>query len=256
MHEHSADPMAALDCPACQRAAGLSSDVDLDRVWTGVAATLWARPVGGTERLAGRVLRSPGLARALVTTPSLLLSWIVATAAVLAVGALVSYGIGTPLVPLLAPALAGAGIAYAYGPGTDPAHELAGSMPVSDRMVLLVRALAVFGLNATLGVVATLAGGADSAGTTAITLGWLVPMTAVAALCLAVATLAGSAAVGVTVGLAGWAVTVLAAQVATGRVDGATSSAVLAVPYLLIAAACVAVALYTTRTPRATNPKY
>jgi hypothetical protein len=230
-----------------------SQDVDLDRVWTGVMAALWARPVGATERLAGRVLRSPGLARALVTTPSLLASWIVATAAVLAVGALVSYGIGTPLVPLLAPALAGAGIAYAYGPGTDPAHELACSMPVSDRMVLLVRALAVFGLNAALGVAATLAGGAISAGTTGITLGWLVPMTAVAALCLAVATLAGSAAVGLTVGLAGWAVTVLAAQVATGRFDGATSSAVLAVPYLLVAGACIAVALFTTRTPQATN---
>ena len=58
---------------------------------------------------------------------------------------------------LLAPAFAAAGIAYAYGPGMDPAWELSQSMAVSDRMVLLVRALAVFALNAALGLAATAA---------------------------------------------------------------------------------------------------
>ena len=47
------------------------SDVDLDRVWLGVTAEVWQRPVGRLERVAGRILRSPGLARALFTTPSL-----------------------------------------------------------------------------------------------------------------------------------------------------------------------------------------
>ena len=50
--------------------------VDLDRVWLGVAAEVWRRRPGWLERLAGRLLRSPGLARALVTTPSLLLGWV------------------------------------------------------------------------------------------------------------------------------------------------------------------------------------
>ena len=62
-------------------------DVDLSRVWTGVAAQVWRRDPGWVERLAGRLLRSPGLARALLTTPSLLLGWVIATAAVLAAGA-------------------------------------------------------------------------------------------------------------------------------------------------------------------------
>src|SRR5260370_5187294 len=102
-------------------------------------ALLWRRP-GLVERVAGRLLRSPGLARALVTTPSLLLPWLIASVVVLAAGAAATLGTGKPLVALLAPAVAGAGIAYAYGPGIDPAWELSRSMAVNDRQGLLVRA--------------------------------------------------------------------------------------------------------------------
>ena len=146
-------------------------DVDLDRVWLGVASEVWRRQPGPLERLAAWLLRSPGLARALVTTPSLLLGWVIATLVVLAAGAAATLGTGTPYVALFAPALAGAGIAYAYGPGIDPAWELAQSMTVSDRMVLLVRALAVFGLNAAVGLAASAASGSAAA----VTFGWLVP---------------------------------------------------------------------------------
>ena len=135
----------------------MTEDVDLSRVWTGVAAEVWRRRPGPAERLAARLLRSPGLARALVTTPSLLLGWVIATVVVLAAGAAATLGTGTPYVALFAPAVAGAGIAYAYGPGIDPAWELSQSMAVSDRMVLLVRALAVFGLNAAVGLAASAA---------------------------------------------------------------------------------------------------
>jgi hypothetical protein len=132
-------------------------DADLGRVWLGVAAQVWRRHPGPVERAAGRLLRSPGLARALVTTPSLLAGWLIATVVVLIAGAFATLGTGTPYVPLLAPAVAGAGIAYAYGPGIDPAWELSRSMAVSDRMVLLVRAVAVFALNAALGLAASAA---------------------------------------------------------------------------------------------------
>jgi len=37
-------------------------DVDLHRVWLGVATVVWRRRPGLVERLAGRALRSPGLA--------------------------------------------------------------------------------------------------------------------------------------------------------------------------------------------------
>ena len=148
---------------------------------------------------------------------------------------------------LLAPAVAGAGIAYAYGPGIDPAWELSRSMAVSDRMVLLVRALAVFGLNALLGLVASAASGAAAA----VTFGWLVPMTAVCALALAAATLTRSANVGVLAGLAGW-------DHRAGRTGGGGPAhrrrhrTALILPYLAVAAGCVVIAVYATRTPRGT----
>ena len=72
--------------------------IDLDRVWANVAAEVWRRHPGRLERTAGRLLRSPGLARALLTTPSLLLPWLIASAVVLAVGALTQVGAGQPLV--------------------------------------------------------------------------------------------------------------------------------------------------------------
>ena len=217
--------------------------VDLGRVWIGVAAQVWRREPGWLERLAGRLLRSPALARALLTTPSLLLPWLIASIAVLAAGVAATLGTGQPVAPLLAPAVAAAGIAYAYGPGIDPAWELARSMAVSDRMVLLVRALAVFAVDAALGIVACAASGAALG----ITFGWLIPMTAVSALALAAATVARSANVGVAAGLAGWAITVLGGQAATGRFTVAIQDSGLVLPYLVFAAACLAAVLYASR---------
>ena len=224
-------------------------DVDLNRVWLGVAAQVWCRRPGPVERAARRLLRSPGLARALVTTPSLLLGWVIATAVVLIAGAGFTLGTGQPWVALLAPAVAAVGIAYAYGPGIDPSWELSQSMAVSDRMVLLVRALAVFGLNAALGLAASAASGAAAA----VTFGWLVPMTAVCALALAAATVTRSANVGVAAGLAGWVITILADQTAEGRYTAAITDPSLALPSLAFAACCVAVVLFATRTPRGTQ---
>jgi hypothetical protein len=224
-------------------------DVDLDRVWLGVAAQVWRRHPGPVERVAARLLRSPGLARALVTTPSLLLGWVIATVVVLLAGAGFTLGTGTPLVALLAPAVAAAGIAYAYGPGIDPAWELSQSMAVSDRMVLLVRALAVFGLNAALGLAASAASGAA----VAVTFGWLVPMTAVCALALAAATVTRSPTVGVIAGSAGWLIAILSGKAVDGQFTAAVTDSALVLPYLAVAACCTAVAWFATRIPRGTT---
>ena len=221
-------------------------DVDLNRVWLGVAAEVWHRHPGPVERLAGRALRSPGLARALVATPSLLIGWVLASVAVLAAGMFATLGTGTPYVALVAPAVAAAGVAYAYGPGIDPAWELSQSMAVSHRMVLLVRVLAVFALNAALGLAASAASGTAAA----ITFGWLVPMTAVSALALAAATVTRSANAGVAAGLTAWAITVLSVHSAAGQVTAAVASSVLVLPYLAVAAACGAIAWFATRIPK------
>ena len=85
------DPDAGRDglaAPLRGRRDAVPSDVDLGRVWLGVAAQVWRRQPGWLELAAGRLLRSPGLARALVTTPSLLVGWITATAVVLVAGIL------------------------------------------------------------------------------------------------------------------------------------------------------------------------
>jgi hypothetical protein len=225
-------------------------DVDLSRVWIGVAAQVWRRQPGRLERAAARLLRSPGLARALLTTPSLLLPWLIASVVVLAAGAAATLGSGQPVTALLAPAVAAAAIAYSYGPGIDPAWELSCSMAVSVRMVLLARALAVFAVNALLGLAASAVSASGAAA--AVTVGWLVPMTAVCAFALAVATVARSANAGAAAGVAAWLIVVLSGRVASGHFAAAVTEPVLFLPYLAIGAGCAAVALYATRIPRGT----
>jgi hypothetical protein len=245
----------------------MPDDVDLDRVWTNVAAEVWRREPGRIERTAARLLKSPGLARALLTTPSLLVPWLIATAVVLTVGALVQAGARQPVVWLIAPAVAAVGIAYAYGPGVDPAWELSSSCAVSDRMVLLTRAVAVFSVNAVLGLAASAATMDTGAGanTAQVTFAWLLPMTAICALSLAVAVAVRSATVGAGAGLAAWIILVLArsamatptggqgAQSGTvGHLASAITDPNLYLPYLAVAACCAAAVLYVTRPQRGT----
>jgi len=232
-----------------QDAGTAPGDVDLDRVWLGVAARVWLRGPGPAERAAARLLRSPGLARALVTTPSLLLGWMIATVVILLAGVGVTIGTGTPWVALLAPAVAAAGIAYAYGPGIDRSWELSQSMAVSDRMVLLVRALSVFGMNAVLGLAASAASGAAAA----VTFGWLVPMTAACALALAVATATRSPNTGAAAGMSGWLIVILSAHAAGATFTALLTDSALIAPYLVFAACCGAVAWLATRIPRGTQ---
>ena len=242
-----------------------TDDIDLDRVWVNVAAEVWRRHPGRLERTAARLLRSPGLARALLTTPSLLLPWLIASAVVLAVGALAQVGAGQPLVWLIAPGVAAVGIAYSYGPGLDPAWELSSSMPVSDRLILLTRAVAVLAVNAALGLIASAATvgthaapSAVTQGTAQLTFGWLLPMTAACALALAVAVAVRSAFVGAAAGAGAW-LTLVVAHGATDTAGGglsatALSSAVtdagLYLPYLAVAACCAVIAAFATRPQR------
>ena len=234
-------------------------DVDLDRVWTNVAAEVWRRHPGRLERTATRFLRSPGLARALLTTPSLVLPWLIATTVFLAAGALAQASAGQPVVWLIAPAVAAVGVAYAYGPGIDPAWELSCSCAVSYRMVLLTRAVAVFAVNAALGLAASAAtvGTTASAHAAQLTFAWLIPMTAICAMALAVAVATRSANTGAAAGVAAWIIVVLgwsAASSAPGAAGVSLTAAVtdpsLYLPYLAVAACCAAIVGYATRPQR------
>jgi hypothetical protein len=225
---------------------GSVGEVDLARVWTGVAAEVWRRHPGWIERAATRLLRSPGLARALLTTPSLLLPWLISTVVVFSVGALVSLGPGQPLVWLVAPAVAAVGIAFAYGPAIDAAWELSSSCALSSRMVLLTRAVAVFAVNAVLGLLASTASGAAAA----LTFGWLLPMTAVCALALAAAVAFRSAVVGAGAGVAAWVIAVLGGQTSSGHLTAAVTNAQAYLAYLAAAACSAAIVIYAIRPER------
>ena len=207
--------------------------MNLERVWQGVVAGV-RRPVSRT-RLLGSLLHSPGLARA----PDHAVA-----AAVMAAGDRVggvspsfTYSTGQPWVALWRRP-AGASIAYA-GPGIDPAFELAQSLPVSHRTVLLVRAFTVFALNALLGLAASLVAGELSL----LTASWLIPMSAVSALALTISLLSHSANTGVFAAFSGWALIVLGGRVATEQWAAAVTDATLMPFYLLVAALMTVVIL-------------
>lgn len=176
-------------------------DVDLDRTWHGVTGEMWSRPAGPVERIARRVFGSAALARVLVVSPLMILAWIIASAVVFALGVVVTQATEQPVIPLLAPAIAAVGVAYAYGADADVAFEITRTMPVSSRMILLVRIAVVFAINTALGVVASLFAPALG-GVTAL---WLLPMVAISMLGLAVATMTGLPVLGGGVALLVWA---------------------------------------------------
>jgi len=167
----------------------------------------------------------PALARALVSTPSLLLSWLLASAAVFAIGGVVMAVTGTPEVPLVALVVAAAGVSFAYGAGADPAWELARTMPTSARMILFVRVVAVLGTNVVLGGIASLIAPGVSGMTLPVTLLWLLPMLAIALLGLALATATRSPVIGSAGALAVWGTIVMATELRRSMLSEAIGGA-------------------------------
>jgi hypothetical protein len=213
-----------------QRDALKQGGIDLDRVWTGISGEIWARKRSSAELFLGRVLRSPGLARALIATPSLVLSWLIATAVVMAVGFVATNQSGTSWIAVIAPAVAAVGIAYAYGPGIDPAYELSESMAIPTSVVLIARCVTVFGLNAILGAVSSLL----VSDTVALTFSWLVPMTTISAFALAVALRTRSSHVGLAAALGAWGAILVGRGVEAKSLANAAEPGAL-LPFYLIA---------------------
>jgi hypothetical protein len=218
-------------------------DVDLSRVWHGISSELWAQPAGLLERLAARLLRSPALARALCTTPSLLLSWLLASVAVFVLGILVANATDEPIVPLLAPAIAGVAVAFAYGAGADPAYEIARTMPVPARMILLLRVSVVFATNAAIGVAASFVAPTWAG----VTMLWLLPMVAISMLGLAVAVVTHNATIGGLAAIGTWSAIVLGNEMRAEALAQAVAASTLeryAPLYAAIAVVSLGVALW------------
>jgi hypothetical protein len=189
-------------CQRCRGALAALAPLDLGYVWEGVAAELDAPRPGVLERLLVAVGVRPGLARFTATTPSLRLGWLLANALVLllvawplALRPAASWPSG---VLLVAPLVAAAAVAFAYGPAVDPAYEAVAATPLSPVQALLVRLAAVLVANTVLAGAVDLALGDGGPRT-----GWLLPMCAAALLAVLVASRWNSG-VGAAAGMGAW----------------------------------------------------
>jgi hypothetical protein len=189
-------------CRRCQQALAALAPLDLGYVWEGVAAELDAPRPGLLERFLVAVGVRPGLARFTATTPSLRLGWLLANALVLLLVALPMalrpVASWPSAVLLVAPLVAAAAVAFAYGPAVDPAYEAVAATPLSPVQALLVRLAAVLVANTLLAGAVDLA--LDRGGPRA---GWLLPMTAAALLAVLVAS-RWSPQIGAAAGMGAW----------------------------------------------------
>lgn len=178
----------------------VATGINFDRVWFGISAGLWASEPSAIERITTRLLRSRALAKVLVATPSLFIAWLLASGMIFLIGTVMTRSTGQPLIPVLAPAVAGIGVSLAYGSAADPAWDITRTVAVPSRLMLLLRVVVVFVTNALIGLVAMLL----TPQTGEITVLWLVPMAAISMLGLALAIVLDSPAVGSIASLVVW----------------------------------------------------
>lgn len=199
-----------LDCEPCR--ARLSRHVSIDRhndVWAGVIDRLDAPAATPLERFL-LALRVPDhIARLLVATPALRMSWVGGVAAALVFVALAGSLSGDPRVlPLfliLAPIIPVAGVAVSYGPHFDPAAELSVAAAMDSFRLLLLRALAILAVTTPLSALTAIvlpAGGWRAAA-------WLLPAVALTSMTLALGRVLALHAAAALVGSA-WIVVALA----------------------------------------------
>lgn len=179
--------------------------------WQAITVELDAPRPGRVERLLARVGVPPWTARLLVATPALRRAWFVAMAVVIVVGLGAADGAdprdGLFTWLALAPLLPVLGVAMAYGPESDPAHEITLATPLRGLRLVLVRAATVIGLSTVaLGFVTLL-----TPEPSVMAAGWLVPSLACTSVTLAAMTLVASrhAAAATAVG---WLLVVLMAR--------------------------------------------
>jgi hypothetical protein len=174
-------------CPHCQSRLAPSLDtVRLDAVWAEVVDAVDAPRVPLLERFLLRLGIAPDTVRLLAFTPSLQLGWITGTAIALTLALLAAHGGdgGIAVFLALAPVLPVAGVAVAFGPRTDPLHEVAVAAPYSSYRLLLVRTAAVLATTLLLAVPAALL----LPSRPLVAAAWLLPALALTCTSLALAT--------------------------------------------------------------------
>jgi hypothetical protein len=235
------DHLAA--CRRCQQTLAALAPLDLDYVWQGVAAELDAPRPGLLERGLVAAGLPPGLARFTAATPSLRAGWLLANLLVLVLVALplaMAPAGGWPSgVLVVAPLVAAAAVAFAYGPVADPAYELVATTPTSPLRALLVRLAAVLAANSVLaGAIDLATAGDGSPG------GWLLPMTSAALLAVVVAS-RSAPMVGALAGMGAWLL-VLGAWAASDQPAARLTAPSAQAAYATVAAVLLALLVRST----------
>jgi len=139
-----------MDCAGCRSRvaapAAARVPLDFDRIWTRIADRIEPPSMRPLGRLMNRLGMSESDAILLGAASAFTVSWVAATATVVALTFLMSIVAPVSALPiylLLAPLVPMAGVAVAYGEEVDPAHELSIAAPCSQLRLLLLRALAV-----------------------------------------------------------------------------------------------------------------
>jgi predicted anti-sigma-YlaC factor YlaD len=169
-------------CADCRAAVPYEKDW-LEASWARLEAELITPRLSLSERF----LRHSGvpdhLARLLSATPAMSRAWLAAVVSVLAFAVLAAREQAEllPAFLIVAPVLPLAGIALAYGPRVDPAHELVAATPMSGPRLLLTRATAVLAVSVVLAGLASPLLPAPPG----LSAAWLLPALAAASGCLA-----------------------------------------------------------------------
>jgi hypothetical protein len=228
-------------CAHCRAAVPYEKDW-LETSW----ARLEAKLITPRPNLSERFLRHGGvpdhLARLLSATPTMSRAWLAAVVAALAF-AVIAARQQADLLPaflIIAPVLPLAGIALAYGPRVDPAHELMAATPMSGPRLLLTRATAVLAVAVMLAALASPLLPAPPG----LSAAWLLPSLAAAAGCLALSNRLPVPIAALAVG------GVWLAIVGTGRFTGTWLTAFGPAPQIVygVAALLLTYRLYRTST--------
>jgi hypothetical protein len=187
-------------CPSCRAEL---------RGWTAVAAATMAPAPPSSEAVVRAVLARAALvpeappaarrglrfaaqllrAELRLVRPSVWLASMLVMACAVAAVAVGDRGAAAPVLSLVAPLVAVAGVAGVYGPQRDPAFEALAVTATSPRLVLLARVTLVFAYDLALAMVASavLKVAAPQVGLVELVVAWLGPMTLLSALSLVLA---------------------------------------------------------------------
>ena len=139
-------------CPDCRGTVDVTDPDRLETIWEAALDEIDAPHLRLIERGLTAVGVPEHLARLLGATPSLTLPWLVAVFAVLGFGLAMVWNSSTGLhgfrqglflFLLVAPVVPVVGVAAAFGPAMDPAHEVAVASPFHGFRLLMIRTVAV-----------------------------------------------------------------------------------------------------------------